>query len=348
MISPFPNGWIKKAIASLILIGGAGSLHAQNFHLVGYASAGAAYVSGEYAVNPLPQRGRGGGGIPDTASGVTAALYSYNVAVSGLMAQRLYGYLEVHSQSGVLGGVEQAWVGLPVAKNLRVVAGKFILPFGAYSQYYHAPWIHKLERAPLGLAKLSHIPLSHVGVQLTGVFPLNAWRINYNLYMTEGWKVNPSADFLSWRIAQFAPGSAKLWGARVGMWVPIGLEVRLSAMHMPDLTAQAVDVNFRKKAFQLRGEYARYAVYQKPREGYYVEAAYFTKAGIEPVAMIGGYTVDYSDGSGTESGIEAAVGANYYLSPATMVRLTFKRARITKSNGVQEGTYGALSIVSRF
>ena len=335
----------QKTVWTVLFAVGVGCLShpafSQGFHIFGYGAAGVDFSSGLYVED---------GGIDD---GWGVHVYQMNVSFAGLMAKKVYAHVELESEGGVLGGGEQAWIAWKFAKNQRVIVGKHISNFGAFSQYYHVPWVHKLQEPPLGLQKVAPMPLVDIGVVWTGVLPIGKNALYYDLFVNEGWEKDTTADFSEWGERGPNIGGEKVFGGRVGMFFPMGLEVRASAMMGQDVAAQAIDFYFRKKAFLMRAEYDMYKVSGKNRSGYFVELGYRTRKNIEPVLVFSGYSIEPTAGNVTmEKGTEIGVGMNYYLSAASVLRLTVKQAskvetmngQDTKSNGL----HGSLTLVSRF
>ncbi len=325
------------------IMGGLLGVYGQGFYVFGYGAGGLDYGKGIYASSAQSE-------------GVRMALYEMNVSFAGLIAKKVYGHIEFESEEGELGGVEQAWLAWRMARNQRLIVGKFVSYFGAFSQYYHVPWIHRLQEPPLGLQKVAPMPLVNVGVAWTGVLPVGkASSFYYDLFMSEGWEEDTLLDFAEWGEKPPTYGGNKVYGGRIGMFLPLGMEIRASVMQGANISAQAVDFYWRKKSFLMRGEYDMYKVMGKSRSGYFVELAYRTRANIEPVLVLSGYSIEPTASSAVftkEEGMEIGVGANYYLSAASALRLTVKSAsqvqKVNNQDVKSDGLYGALTFVTRF
>ncbi len=310
----------------------------QGFQVFGYAATGPQYAQGLYVGQ----------------DGLEYAIYNFNLTVAGIIAKKVFGLVEFESEEGHLGGVEQTWLAWQMAKNHRIIMGKFILPFGAFSQYYHVPWIHKLIIPPMGLQRVAPMPLVQNGIYLNGAMKAGNATIMYDIFTTEGWEDIPNVDFADLEEAPPTSGGAKLFGARAGVFLPMGLEFHASFMSGANLSAQAVDFYYRKKAFLVRAEYDMYTVHGKKRSGYFAEVAYRTRANIEPVVVISGHNIELTDGSDNkEEGLEIGAGINYHLSAASAIRLSFKQANFTTTDPSgnvtkQNGMIGAATLVTRF
>jgi len=64
---------------------------------------------------------------------------------------------------------------------MALIAGKFLSPIGQFRQNLHPSWINKLPSAPPGFGHDGAAPVSEVGVQLRGAFPVANMRTNYAL-----------------------------------------------------------------------------------------------------------------------------------------------------------------------
>ena len=83
-----------------------------------------------------------------------------------------------------------------------LVGGKFLSPIGQFRQNLHPSWINKLPSAPPGFGHDGAAPVSDVGFQLRGGFPIGAIRTNYAVYISNGPEL----------IAEFEDGEFELDG----------------------------------------------------------------------------------------------------------------------------------------
>jgi len=75
-----------------------------------------------------------------------------------------------------------------------LVAGKFLSPIGQFRQNLHPSWINKLATAPPGFGHDGAAPVSDVGLQVRGGFPLGSMRANYAVYASNGPEINSEAE----------------------------------------------------------------------------------------------------------------------------------------------------------
>ena len=75
-----------------------------------------------------------------------------------------------------------------------VIAGKFLSPIGQFRQNIHPSWVNKVVSAPPGFGHDGAAPISDMGVQLRGGFPLGSVRTNYSLYVSNGPELKSATD----------------------------------------------------------------------------------------------------------------------------------------------------------
>ncbi|NII11197.1 hypothetical protein [Oleiagrimonas sp. C23AA] len=111
-----------------------------------------------------------------------------------------------------------------------LVAGKFLSPIGQFQQAQHPPWINKLPDRPAGFVEGGGgEPLSTVGVQLTGAFPVGHATADYAVFVGNG----PQMTDEGLTLEGFSQdnNANKSVGARIGLRPWVGVNMGLSAMH---------------------------------------------------------------------------------------------------------------------
>ncbi len=73
-----------------------------------------------------------------------------------------------------------------VSDYMAIIAGKFLSPIGQFRQNIHPSWVNKMVSAPPGFGHDGAAPISDMGVQLRGGFPVGSMRSNYSLYISNG------------------------------------------------------------------------------------------------------------------------------------------------------------------
>lgn len=73
---------------------------------------------------------------------------------------------------------------------LTVGAGKFLTPFGTFSERLHPSWINKLPNSPLSVGHGGIAPSSALGIQLRGGLPAGPTKFNWAVYASNGPTLN--------------------------------------------------------------------------------------------------------------------------------------------------------------
>lgn len=163
--------------------------------------------------------------------------------------------------------LEYAQIDYQGLKNIQVVAGKFLVPFGVFGQRLHPVWINRLPSMPLlyvdaeEVGAMGHLlpVISDIGVMLQAAAPLGSdWDLDLSVYVTQGPRAatgsaeasrSPAGSPLG-RVALdlVSPGGVdipnvafgtnfeennkdKMVGGRLGFVGASGLEFHVSGMH---------------------------------------------------------------------------------------------------------------------
>jgi len=119
---------------------------------------------------------------------------------------------------------------------VAVIAGKFLSPIGQFRQNIHPSWINKLVSAPPGFGHDGAAPISDMGIQLRGGYPIGGMRTNYSVYVSNGPELKTESDdgieFELDGIAADGFGAdrdgEKTWGGRFAVLPFSALEIGLS------------------------------------------------------------------------------------------------------------------------
>ncbi len=119
---------------------------------------------------------------------------------------------------------------------VAVIAGKFLSPVGQFRQNIHPSWINKLVSAPPGFGHDGAAPISDMGIQLRGGFPMAGMRTNYSVYVSNGPELKTESDngteFELDGIAADGFGAdrdgEKTWGGRFAVLPFSSLEIGVS------------------------------------------------------------------------------------------------------------------------
>lgn len=102
-------------------------------------------------------------------------------------------------------------------ENVVLVAGKFLLPFGLFSERLHASWVNKLPNAPLlyghahgGVAETALLPvLSDAGVMARYKAPLGSlWSLDVSLFVTQGPRMVTTDEEPGAHVDAFVPSAS--------------------------------------------------------------------------------------------------------------------------------------------
>ncbi len=169
---------------------------------------------------------------------------------------------------------------------MTLVGGKFLSPVGQFRQNLHPSWINKLPSAPPGFGHDGAAPVSDVGFQLRGGFPIGSVRTNYALYVSNGPELVAEMEEEDGEIEFELDGveaegfgsdsdGEKVVGGRLGFIPFAGFELGISAAsgqatvtsihegdssllggeRARDYDVIGADFNWQYNAFNLRGEY---------------------------------------------------------------------------------------------
>lgn len=143
--------------------------------------------------------------------------------------------VEAHMEVMNMGGetstsLEYAQLDLFLNDWATLVTGKFLSPIGQFQQALHPGWINKLPDRPAGFVEGGGgEPLSEVGVQLRGAFPIGNMTADYAVYIGNGPQMEP--DGLSLAGYSQDNNNNKSFGGRLGLRPLPHLDLGISAMH---------------------------------------------------------------------------------------------------------------------
>lgn len=222
-----------------------------------------------------------------------------------------------------------------------LVAGKFLSPVGQFRQNIHPSWINKLPSAPPGFGHGGAAPVSDIGLQLRGGFPLGAMRSNYAVYIANG----PELELVGGEVHEIlAEGRTrdidgnKNVGGRFGLLPVPGLEVAFSfvagkaqdeagVQPAQDYDVIGGDFAWQWRNLELRGEYVQSEVESLPAvEGgkwatWYTQVAYkFLPSKFEGVVR---YT-DFDSPHADEDQKQWALGINYLFASNVIAKLAYE------------------------
>jgi len=242
---------------------------------------------------------------------------------------------------------------------MALVAGKFLSPIGQFRQNLHPSWINKLPSAPPGFGHDGAAPVSDVGFQLRGGFPMGFIRSNYALYVSNGPALIAEiegGEFELEGVEAEGFGSdddgEKVVGGRVGLIPFLGFELGLSMANgkatvtrvedgessllrgegARDYDVIGVDFGWQCGAFNLRGEYIETKVGADKGAGaaaskgatwgtWYMQGAYrFSKSKWEMVARY----AEFDSPHKSQDQRQWVIGANYLFTNNFVGKLSYE------------------------
>lgn len=240
---------------------------------------------------------------------------------------------------------------------VALVGGKFLSPLGQFRQNLHPSWINKMPTAPVGFGHGGAAPLSDVGLQARGGFPVGgSVRANYAAFVANGPTVllDGHGDELEIELeSEGATSDAdgnEVFGGRIGVLPLPALEVGFSGAFGKvgvaeghdvtdliegepdrDYTVLGADVVYQWKGLELRGEYIEQSVDSDSAsedvpgelewQAWYTQAAYrLPGTNWEGVFRYGDLDTPNDD----DNRSQWAVGVNYLFASNVQVKAAFE------------------------
>lgn len=122
---------------------------------------------------------------------------SFNPILLWKLSDRLFFEAEVELElEGNETEIDLEYANLSYIVNdyLTLKGGRFLSPFGTFSERLHPGWINKLPDAPLPFGHDGIAPTSELGLQASGGFPAGPTKFNYAVYVSNGPRLNTGAD----------------------------------------------------------------------------------------------------------------------------------------------------------
>jgi hypothetical protein len=208
--------------------------------------------------------------------------------------------------------LEYADINYVLADEVILRAGRFLTPFGVFSERMHPAWINKLPDMPLAFGEDGGIsPFSVLGVEARGALPLGETKLTYSAYLANTLRLITDDPVDAGKLAddKFTDDAhRKIVGGRLGFYPLPELELgysilygRVGASGSPfsevDALLQAVDLTCVEDVDWLKGVFTLFAqwgwshvdratydptgtlgfgpvTFNNRREGGYVEVAY--------------------------------------------------------------------------
>ncbi len=270
--------------------------------------------------------------------------HHFNLIFLGKIYENVFAAAEVEFEhAGDEIALEYGYVGYTGIKNLRILVGKFIVPFGRFQKDLHPTWINKMPDRPHGFGNIFPSTYSDVGVWITGAVPLNeGTRVTYDAFVVNGLLGDEGGDIRDMRdndrdkLSAGGRDDQKGFGGRAGLELPQhGFDAGVSAytgnyLDNPDtnltLTFLGADAAYVKSGLEVRAEvvYAKQelTVGDLDKTGGYVQIAYeIVKTKFEPIFRFSSRNMPGNDSDARRF----SLGMNYYVAPSSAVRLAYHR-----------------------
>lgn len=254
--------------------------------------------------------------------------------------------------------LEYAYLAYTGIRNLRLVGGKFIIPFNRWNKDLHPTWISKVPGRPLVYNNVFPSTYSDVGVWVSGAAPVaEGARVTWDVYVVNG--LQGDADALSFRglrgNAEDEGDDNKAIGGRLGVELPQGLGVGGSfytgqyaedpdTENKLDVTFLGADVDYRWRSLELRGEFvsgqqdlsdafkAATGLGDASRTGFYAQVSYMLAeaqgalSNLEPVVRYSSVSFDEEELGEVDETLDAqelGIGLSYYVGASAAVRFAY-------------------------
>lgn len=185
-------------------------------------------VAADFATS---SRGSGGMGSPGAKSTFTGGSFMPIFLLKYKDLAEVEAHLEFMNMGGETStSLEYAQIDLFLNDWATVVVGKFLSPIGQFQQSLHPAWVNKLPDRPAGFVEGGGgEPLSEVGVQVRGAFPIGNMTADYAVFAGNGPQLGEEGLALEGN--SHDNNNNKSFGARFGLRPIDHLDLGISAMH---------------------------------------------------------------------------------------------------------------------
>lgn len=269
--------------------------------------------------------------------------HHFNLIGVGQLTENIFANAEIeYEHSGDEINLEYGYIGYTGIKNLKILAGKFIVPFGRFNKDLHPTWINKMVDRPHGFKNILPQTYSDVGLWVSGGAPvgMDGAHITYDAFVVNGLMGPNGGDIRGFRGVDREKRAGgrddnKAVGGRLGLELPpegfdIGGSIYFGnysddPAEKLDLLLLGADAAFRKNGLEIRGEVVTAqqdtaeAGGHLTKTGGYVQAAYLVTRNFEPVIRFSGREMP---GSAMDNS-RVAFGFTFYPSAGSAVRLDY-------------------------
>lgn len=271
--------------------------------------------------------------------------YFDNPHVNFIMLGKITGNLFVateveYEHGGEEIALEYGYFGYTGFRDIRIMAGKFIVPFGRFNKDLHPTPINKVPDRPHGFSEVLPQTYNDVGLWISGAKAMSDdARIVFDAFVVNGLLGTDGGSIRSMRdndreIADYGRDDDKAVGGRLGLELPFqgfdlggsvyrGQYARTVDLMDLDLVLMGVDGSYQKNGFGLRGELVRASqdasAGDLTKTGGYAQVSYWLTERVEPVIRYSAR--DFPDQKNDLSRV--ALGLNFQISPASLARFAY-------------------------
>lgn len=268
-----------------------------------------------------------------------------NFILIGDITDNLFFSAEIeYEHAGAETALEYGYLGYSGIKDVRIVAGKFLLPFGRFNKDLHPTTVNKLPSMPLGFRHVVPTGWNDEGLWVSAAKALNDdSRLVIDAFVVNGLLGDDGGDIRDLRdnigddaevLSNDEHDNDKGLGGRIGFELPFsgldfGGSIYTGKYQVADngddlrITMIGFDGSWQRSGFVFRGEYAHASQDATGgdlgKTGVYVQASYAATNRVEPVVR---YSV--IDLPGEEDDMSRiALGVNFQMGPASIIRFAY-------------------------
>lgn len=265
--------------------------------------------------------------------------HHFNLILTGTITDNLFAAAEVeYEHGGDETALEYGYFGYTGLEDVRIIAGKFLVPFGRFNKDLHPTPINKIPGPPIGFTDIMPVGYNDVGLWITGGKAVSDDdRVVFDVFVVNGLAGASGDGIRDLRDNVEDVDDDKAVGGRLGIEAPYsGFDLGASvytgkyaevAGESLRLTMFGVDGSYQRDGLVLRGELVRASQEvtgdDLTKTGGYVQASYLLGNGIvEPVIRFSMRDMpDTPDPIDDTSRLSA--GISFYISSSSSVRLAY-------------------------
>jgi hypothetical protein len=147
--------------------------------------------------------------------------HHFNLIFMGSLIKNVFAAAEVeYEHAGEEIALEYGYISYTGFKNLRIMGGKFIVPFGRFNKDLHPTWINKIPGRPHGFRNVFPQTYSDVGLWVSGGVPVgrSGARVVYDAWVVNGLMGADSGDIRGMRGNDRVASTTRSHSAAASAW----------------------------------------------------------------------------------------------------------------------------------